>query len=68
MTDLGSLEERIAIIRGNINELIEQAAAYSGAADEDRSSARIAEQDARLTRLLSERDALLSEFKASAGG
>ena len=62
MTDLGSLDERIALIRGNINEFIEQAAAYSGAADEDRSSSRIAEQDARLTQLLSERDALLKEL------
>jgi hypothetical protein len=31
---LSELEERIALIRRNIDDLIEQAAAYSGAADE----------------------------------
>ena len=40
MTDLTltELEERIAAARQNINELIEQAAAYSGAEDEDRTA------------------------------
>jgi hypothetical protein len=31
---ISELEERIALIRRNIDELIEQAAAYSGAGDE----------------------------------
>jgi hypothetical protein len=31
-------DERIAMIRENINELVEQAAAYSGAADENRTA------------------------------
>lgn len=52
------LEERIAIIRDNIRQLIEQAAAYSGAEDEDRNSDRIAQQTEELERLIKQRDAL----------
>jgi hypothetical protein len=54
------LEQRIAIIRQNINELIEQAAAYSGAEDENRNADRIAEQEQELSRLLKLRESLLS--------
>jgi len=41
MTDatLTELNRRIAAIRENIRELIEQAAAYSGAADDERTAA-----------------------------
>jgi hypothetical protein len=56
---LGELDIRIATIRENIRELIEQAAAYSGAADEDRNADRIADQDAHLAELLKKRDALV---------
>ena len=62
MTDevtLSELETRIAAIRENIRELIEQAAALSGAADEDRTASRIANQEAKLEALIRERDALL---------
>ena len=52
------LEERIAIVRENIRQLIEQAAAYSGAEDEDRNSDRIAQQTEELNRLIKQRDAL----------
>ncbi len=31
---LADLDQRIAVIRDNLRELVEQAAAYSGAADE----------------------------------
>jgi hypothetical protein len=58
---LGELEMRIAIVRENLRELIEQAAAYSGAADEERNADRIADQDARLAELLKKRDALLAK-------
>jgi hypothetical protein len=47
MTDDATLTElntRIAAIRENIRELIEQAAAYSGAADQERTADRIADQ------------------------
>jgi hypothetical protein len=51
------LDKRIAATRENLRELIEQAAAYSGAADESRMSDRIAAQDAKLAALLKEREA-----------
>jgi hypothetical protein len=60
MTDtIIELDERIAMIRQNINELIEQAAAYSGAEDENRTADRIAQQEQELSRLIELRDALL---------
>jgi hypothetical protein len=51
------LEERIAVIRQNIAELVEQAAAFSGAGDEARAADRIAEQEQELARLIALRDA-----------
>ena len=41
---LAELDRRIAIVRDNIRQLIEQAAAVSGAEDEDRNAERIAHQ------------------------
>ncbi len=58
---LPELEDRIAITRDNIRQLIEQAAAFSGAADEDRNADRLAEQNEELERLVKERDALLKK-------
>jgi predicted RNA-binding protein len=52
------LNDRIAILRGNIRQLIEQAAASSGAADESRNADRLAEQNEELERLIKQRDAL----------
>ncbi|MQB42395.1 hypothetical protein [Rhizobium sp. ICMP 5592] len=52
------IDARIAVIRGNLRELIEQAAAYSGAADEERASERIADQEEELERLIKRRDEL----------
>ena len=57
---LGELENRIALIRENLNELVEQATAYSGAADEERTADRIADLQAKLEELLKKRDTLLS--------
>jgi hypothetical protein len=57
------LERRIAIVRDNLNQLIEQAAARSGAADEALASDRIAQQSEELERLTKERDALLAELE-----
>ena len=56
---LAELDRRIAIVRDNIRQLIEQAAAVSGAEDEDRNAERIAHQQEELERLTQERDALL---------
>ena len=57
-TNIAEIDERIATTRENLRELIEQAAAYSGAADESRMSERIADQEALLDRLLKWRDQL----------
>jgi uncharacterized small protein (DUF1192 family) len=56
---LSELNDRIAVIRDNIRQLIEQAAASSGAQDEERTSGRIAQQQEELDRLEQARDALL---------
>jgi len=48
---LAEIDRRIALVRENIRTLIEQAAAYSGAADEARNSDRIAEQQSLLDEL-----------------
>jgi hypothetical protein len=64
MADQAALAEvvrRIRIVEDNLRELQEQAAAYSGAADEERFAARIADQQAKLDALLKEREALLNE-------
>jgi len=55
---LEEIDARIAMVRDNIRQLIEQAAAFSGAGDEDRNSERLAQQNDELERLLKERDAL----------
>lgn len=52
---LDEINQRIAVIRDNLRQLVEQAAAFSGAADEDRNAARIADQEALLASLLEER-------------
>jgi hypothetical protein len=53
---LREIEERISLVRQNIVELIEQAAAFSGAGDEARAADRIAEQEQELARLVAMRD------------
>jgi hypothetical protein len=66
MTDSPSLEEierRIQIVEDNLRQLTEQAAAFSGAADEARNADRIADQQAKLDALLKEREALLTRVQ-----
>jgi uncharacterized small protein (DUF1192 family) len=58
---LPEIEDRIAILRDNIRQLIEQAAAFSGAEDEARNSDRIAEQTEELETLTKQRDAMLKK-------
>jgi hypothetical protein len=58
---LVELDRRIAIVRDNIRELVEQAAAFSGAEDEERNADRIAQQQAELERLLRQRDQLVAK-------
>jgi hypothetical protein len=57
--NLAEIDERLSVVRDNLRDLVEQAAAYSGAGDEDRMSDRIAEQEARLEELTQQREALL---------
>jgi hypothetical protein len=55
---LSELDDRIAVIRDNLRQLVEQAAASSGAQDEERASDRIAQQQDQLDKLVKERDAM----------
>ena len=55
---IADIDERIAILRDNLRELVEQSASRSGAADEDLTSQRIAEQEAELKLLTKRRDEL----------
>jgi hypothetical protein len=57
---LEEIERRIQIVEDNLRELVEQAAAYSGAADEERNAQRIADQQAKLDALMKQREALLN--------
>jgi len=67
MANLGptlvEIDQRIADIRENLRELVEQAAAFSGAGDEERMSQRIADQQAQLDRLTKEREDILRQKK-----
>ena len=63
---LAELDAAIAVVRDNLRELVEQAAAYSGAADETRNADRIAAQEAKLEELLKKRAALANRLIVSA--
>jgi type II secretory pathway component PulM len=58
---LEEVERRIQIVEDNLRQLTEQAAAYSGAADEARNADRIADQQAKLDALLNKREELMSK-------
>jgi hypothetical protein len=60
---LDQIEDRIAIARDNIRQLIEQAAAYSGAGDEERNADRLAQQEEELEALVKQRDEMLKQRK-----
>lgn len=55
---LAQIDQRIAILRDNIRQLIEQSATYSGAADEDLNADRLNDQQDELNRLLKQRAAM----------
>jgi len=63
MSSLSDLEDRIAILRDNIRQLVEQAAGAAGVSNEERAADRIAGQTAELDKLVAERDALLKKRK-----
>jgi hypothetical protein len=56
---LAEVDERLSVVRDNLRELVEQAAAYSGAGDEELMGSRIAKQEAQLEQLTQQREALL---------
>jgi hypothetical protein len=64
---LPELDDRIAIARENVRQLMEQATAQSGAGDEERNADRLAWQNDELERLLQQRDVLLKKMKESGG-
>ena len=53
---LPELNNRIAILRDNIRQLTEQATGSSGAFNEERTAARIEQQQTELEALVKERD------------
>ena len=53
---LAELDDRIAVLRDNLRQLVEQAAGASGSQNEERIADRIAQQTDELNKLLLERD------------
>jgi hypothetical protein len=53
------VDARIAAVRENLEELVEQSAADSSAGDDDLNAARIAEQEKELAELTELREGLL---------
>lgn len=60
---LDEIEDRIAVTRDNIRLIIEQAAAQSGAGDEERNADRLAQQEEELEALVKQRDEMLKRRK-----
>jgi type II secretory pathway component PulM len=58
---LSDLNDRIAMIRDNIRQLVEQAAGATGAQDDELISARLEQQNMELEKLTKERDALITK-------
>ena len=52
------LDDRIAILRDNIRQLIEQAAAASGEQNESRTADRLTQQNEELEKLVAQREAM----------
>jgi hypothetical protein len=57
---IDEIDARISTVRENLRQLVEQAAAYSGAEDDELTSQRIAEQEAELEMLTRKRGELSS--------
>jgi hypothetical protein len=56
--NIAEIDARIADVKENLRELVEQATADSGAGDDELISQRIADQEALLARLTELRDSL----------
>jgi uncharacterized protein involved in exopolysaccharide biosynthesis len=59
--NIKDIDSRISAVRENIRQLVEQAAAFSGAADDELISQRIAEQEAELETLKKRRAELTQQ-------
>jgi hypothetical protein len=57
--NLAEIDERLSALRDNLRDLVEQAAAYSGGANEELMASRIADQEAKVEELTRQRDALV---------
>ena len=55
---LTELDAEIAAVRDNLRQLTEQAAAQSGAADDELAAERIGQQEALLDRLVKQRETI----------
>ena len=64
--NLAEIDERLSAVRDNLRDLVEQAAAYSGAAGEELMASRIADQEAQVEELTKQRDALVGPGAAGA--
>ena len=53
---LAELDDRIAVLRDNLRQLVEQAAGTGGSQDEERTADRIAQQTDELNKLIEERN------------
>jgi uncharacterized small protein (DUF1192 family) len=53
---IAELDDRIAVLRDNLRQLVEQAAGTGGSQDEERTADRIAQQTDELNKLIAERD------------
>lgn len=58
---LSEVNDRIAILRDNIRQLIEQAAGAAGAEVEERIAERLEQQNAELEKLLKAREAMTGQ-------
>ena len=64
--NIADIDDQMAVARETLRELIEQAAAYSGAADDDLEAPRIADQEARIELMTKRREEVLQSQKSDA--
>ena len=65
--DITDINDQMTVLRENLRELIEQAAAYTGAADDELVAQRIADQETRLALLTRRRNELSERTRPKQG-
>lgn len=65
--DIAFIDDQIAVIREKLRELVEQAATYPGAAEDNLMAQRIVNQEARLELLTRRRDELFEKLSTMRG-